>query len=143
MLKQLELALADAPATAWPLGDFLTFREGRMQYKVRNTRERLGAITEAARKCPGWTGKRTAKPARRAGGVMYTYCGPTNGDFKLLIPTHLAPPEGFHRSSPNTTLQLGSFTLTLHHRTRHISGKVPAAWLVDLNVPSPDEGDLS
>lgn len=140
MLKQLELALVDAPATtAWPISDFLTFRAGRVQYKVRNTRERLAAAADAVRKCPGWTGKRTPKPARRVGGVVYTHR--TRG-FKLLIPFSLQKSDVDHPllGPRESWLQIGNVTLTLHHRTRSISGEVPAAWLVDLNAPSPDEG---
>ena len=76
MLKQLELALVGAPTTAWPISDFLTLKNGRAQYKVRNTRERIAAMADAVRKCPGWTGKRTPKyRPRSAGGVVYTHMG--------------------------------------------------------------------
>jgi len=72
------------------------------------------------------------KPALRdAGGALYRH----PAGFVLRPPQHLTRPN-YAGADRTTLVTLGRVTLLAHHRTRTLSGDVPASWLIDLNADS-------
>jgi hypothetical protein len=78
----------------------------------------------------------TSRAAANRGAEVYSH---GQQGFKLLIPASMLGPRPHPRPVVDGvpcdgTLQIGSVTLGLQHIRKSIVGRVPAAWLVDLNA---------
>lgn len=139
-------------------GQHLLFEDHGTRWRVRNNPARLTALSEnEVSKCPGFTGRKTPRPALRASWRLFKH---RELGFSLLLDDHLAYGDlrgdavvgaRYTRGASGCNLRLGKVVLKCRlprgATQGIITGHVPESWLVDLNAgditpdPEPEAED--
>lgn len=67
---------------------------------------------------------------RQLSGITYRQ---REQGFRLWVPYSMLQRAYSDRNS-SCAITIGSVALTLHHRSKEITGRVPESWLIDLNA---------